>query len=102
MLQPWQGACILMLMWMCCKLCYHLLPIKNELMMAHCFLVERAGESLMAQQQDPGMAAALTRSLTQLMTSNGVQQSLDRANQRAFRANLRAFVAEARSIVRRR
>lgn len=61
-----------------------------------------AGDSLMAQQQDPGMVSALTRALTQLMTSNGVQQSLDRQNRRAFRANLRAFVAEARSIVRRR
>jgi hypothetical protein len=54
----------------------------------------------MAQQQDPGLKAALTASLTRLMTTNGVQQSLDRTTRRAFRANLRAFVAEVRSIMR--
>ena len=54
----------------------------------------------MAQQQDPSLNAALKASLTRLMTTNGVQQSLDRRTRHAFRANLRAFVVEVRSIMR--
>lgn len=61
-----------------------------------------AGANMLALQHDPEMLAALTRALTKLMDSNGVQQSLDRQNRRVFRCNLRTFVSEARSILRRR
>ena len=59
-----------------------------------------AGEQLLAEQKDQGLRDMLISALTRIMSVNGINQSLDRSNQKAFRENLGAFVTDARSIVR--
>lgn len=60
------------------------------------------GESLLAEQHDARLAAALTAALTELMGSNGITQDVGRANLMRFKSNLQAFVVNAKSIVRRK
>lgn len=55
---------------------------------------------MLAEQRDEGLKHTLTTALTNVMTSNGLNHSLDRNNKKTFRHNLGAFVVDARSIVR--
>ena len=61
-----------------------------------------AGESLLAEQHDARLAAALTAALTELMGCNGITQDVGRANLMRFKSNLQTFVVNAKSIVRRK
>ena len=61
-----------------------------------------AGEKLLASQQDTAAQSALVMAMHQLLTDNGIENTVDRVNKRRFRANLTKFVVEARSIVRLR
>ncbi len=61
-----------------------------------------AGDKLLASQQDPAAQSGLIRAMNELLTTNGIENSTDRANKRRFRANLTKFVVAARSIVRLR
>lgn len=40
--------------------------------------------------------------MNELLTNNGIENTVDRINKRRFRANLTKFVVETRSIVRLR
>lgn len=63
-------------------------------------MLHAAGEKLLAEQRDESLRNMLVLSLTNIMSANGVSQSLDRSNKKVFRENLGAFVVDARSIVR--
>ena len=59
-----------------------------------------AGEKLLATQQDIQARDALTRTLVSLMTTNGLENNVERNNRRRFRANLSKAIVDARGFVR--
>ncbi|BDA40620.1 probable Exportin-4 [Coccomyxa sp. Obi] len=72
------------------------------LVLSHMSAFQSLGEKLLASQQDTAAQSALVRAMNELLTTNGIENTVDRIYKRRFRANLTKFVVEARSIVRLR
>ncbi|EIE26728.1 hypothetical protein COCSUDRAFT_46205 [Coccomyxa subellipsoidea C-169] len=68
------------------------------LILSHTAAFQSLGDKLLASQQDPAAQSGLIRAMNELLTTNGIENSTDRANKRRFRANLTKFVVAARSI----
>lgn len=59
-----------------------------------------AGEKLLATQQDAQERKALTGTLVALMTTNNLENNVERNNRRRFRTNLSKAIVDARGFVR--
>ena len=58
------------------------------------------GEKVLSAQQDEQARHALQQALTELMTGNNLQDSVDRSNRRRFRMNLSRAIVNVRGLVR--